>query len=92
MATSDGERADQESGGERAREGLEHLQTAVREMIAAARAFLDAVDDLVEDPHAVAAIKSTVSSVARLAGGALSGRGLAGPDDDSPKVERITVK
>lgn len=33
----------------RATEGVEHLQAAARELIAAARSFLDVADDLVED-------------------------------------------
>lgn len=35
---------------ERAGEGVEHLQAAARELIAAARSFLDVAEDLVRDP------------------------------------------
>ena len=35
---------------DRVREGVEHLQTAALEMIAAARIFLDVAEDLVRDP------------------------------------------
>jgi hypothetical protein len=35
---------------ERAGEGVEHLQVAARELIAAARAFLDVAEDVVRDP------------------------------------------
>lgn len=35
---------------ERAGEGVDHLQAAARELIEAARAFLDVADDLVSDP------------------------------------------
>ncbi|CAN5708849.1 hypothetical protein BH10ACT3_BH10ACT3_09670 [soil metagenome] len=35
----------------RAAEGVEHLQRAAREMLKAARSFLDVVEDVVEDPE-----------------------------------------
>lgn len=38
---------------ERARDGLEHLQAAARELIAAARAALDVAEDIVDDPSVV---------------------------------------
>ncbi len=54
--------------------GTEHLQTAAREMLSAARAFLDAVEDLVEDPdrikelgHAVGTVAQQVARVGRSA-------------------------
>lgn len=65
---------------ERAREGLEHLQAAARELIHAARAMLDVAEALVDDPetvrHLVGAL-GTVGDVARhaAAAGARSGRG-----------------
>jgi len=39
----------------RAREAVDHLQSAARELIAAARAALDVADELVNDPETVAA-------------------------------------
>jgi len=41
---------------ERAAGGMEHLQAAARELIAAARAFLDVAEDLVDEPGAAAAV------------------------------------
>ena len=41
---------------QRAREGLDHLQSAALEVIAAVRAFLDVAEDLVRDPSQVAAV------------------------------------
>lgn len=41
---------------DRARDALEHLQTAALEMIAAARAALDVAEELVRDPAAAAAV------------------------------------
>jgi hypothetical protein len=38
---------------ERARDSVEHLRAAARELIAAARAALDVAEDIVEDPSAV---------------------------------------
>jgi nicotinate-nucleotide pyrophosphorylase len=44
--------------------GVEHLQAAAMEMISAARAFLDVVEDLVADPDKVAEMVSAVGTVA----------------------------
>ncbi|MGN6694717.1 MAG: hypothetical protein ACTHN0_11125 [Aquihabitans sp.] len=71
--------------------GLEHLQRAAREMIAASRALLDVAEELVEDPKAASGIIDLLGSVA-----GRSGRqaGRAAPhdgDDDDPPVQRIPV-
>lgn len=50
---------------ERAAQGLDHLQAAAREMIAAARAFLDVVEEMIEDREQVASVVHAVGSVAR---------------------------
>ncbi len=51
--------------------GVEHLQNAAREMIAAARLFLDAAEEVVEDPQVVSelggAVRGVVSDLARAA-------------------------
>jgi hypothetical protein len=72
---------------ERTAEGLEHLQTAAREMIEAARAFLDVVDDFVRDDEKVASVAEAFGSVARGARRAAQDRpptndpsGGSGPD------------
>jgi hypothetical protein len=75
---------------DRAREGLEHLQTAAREMIAAARAMLDVAESLLNDPTTAATVLSAVGSLARLAahaGGSSDGE-EASPTD---RIERIRV-
>src|SRR5690606_15675495 len=46
----------------RAREAVDHLQSAARELIAAARAALDVVDELVNDPETVAAAARALAS------------------------------
>ena len=66
-------------------EGVEHLQSAAREMIAAARTFLDVVEEVVGDNTAVASVAEALGSfsqvVSRAAGRAASGDGADGPPD-----------
>jgi hypothetical protein len=90
----------------RAREGVEHLQAAARELIAAARAALDVAEEVVNDPESLATLAgslATVGDVARrvtgtggwpLRGAATGRRGEHGGDgdgDEAPRIERITV-
>ena len=49
---------------ERAAEGLDHLQSAALEMIAAARAFLDVAEDLVADRDKVAEVVAAFGTIA----------------------------
>lgn len=51
---------------ERARDAVDHLQAAARELIAAARSALDLADDLVNDREAVAAAARTIASLGDL--------------------------
>lgn len=54
------------SGSEtRAAQGVEHLQAAAHEMIQAARAFLDVMEDLVGDEEKVASVAEAFGSIAR---------------------------
>jgi hypothetical protein len=71
------------STNDRARESVEHLQAAARELIAAARAALDVAEDLVDDPEVAASLAGAVGSVGdvvrNLAGGGWrTGGGPAG--------------
>lgn len=85
----------------RIEEGVEHLQRAAREMIAAGRALLDVFEEMVERPEAVRDIVGVVGSIGDLAGRAARrptgthGRGPSratdGEDDDDPPVQRIPV-
>ena len=50
---------------ERAAQGMQHLQAAAQEMIEAARAFLDVVEDFVADDEKLATVAEAVTSVAR---------------------------
>ena len=79
-----------------AREGLEHLQSAAHEMIAAARSMLDAVEEILADPRAAASVATAVGMVSRLVEGAVASVGgmVAGSTptpDDEPRVQRIKV-
>jgi hypothetical protein len=66
---------------DRAREVVEHLQTAALELIAAARAALDMAEEMVKDPP-----------TATLGGMAEAGRRASRPEGHRPhRVERIDV-
>ncbi|HLT68550.1 MAG TPA: hypothetical protein VKZ72_00205 [Acidimicrobiales bacterium] len=52
---------------ERAREGVQHLQAAARELIAAARAALDVAEEVVEDPEALVSAVSALAGLGELA-------------------------
>ena len=52
---------------DRARQGVEHLQAAAIEMIAAFRAFLDLAEEVVRDPSAVTAFAASLVETARAA-------------------------
>lgn len=77
-----------------AREGMEHLQAAAREMIKATRSLLDAAEELVDDPAAVESLVGTIASVAQAAAGRLRSNGVGQPDHDDGddgRVQRIRV-
>jgi hypothetical protein len=64
------------------REPVHHLQQAVLEMIAAARAALNLLEDVVNDPAAVSKVLESVASTIRAP---------APPEDPAP-VEHIPVR
>lgn len=72
------------AGGDRTRDGLDHLQAAALEAIAAARAFLDVAEELVREPGAVAdalrAVAGAAAASARAAETGAGGTAAAGPD------------
>ncbi|MGI8710505.1 MAG: hypothetical protein ACR2LA_05890 [Acidimicrobiales bacterium] len=74
----------------RLRAGFDHLQAAAHEMIAATRAFLDAAEQVVDDPRAPDAVAGLVGSLASLAG-RWGPSSPPRPDDDDPPVQRIPV-
>jgi hypothetical protein len=82
----------------RAAEGFGHLQAAAHELIQAARALLDVVEELVDDPATVGAVTDAVGSIVRQAaraGRQAAGGGRAGDPDAGARrptgVERIRV-
>lgn len=69
---------------ERAAEGMDHLQTAAREMIDAARAFLDVAEEYIEDRDRLGRAAEVVGRVADAAGRtAREAAGLVGVDGTS---------
>ncbi|MCB0978297.1 MAG: hypothetical protein KDB02_12650 [Acidimicrobiales bacterium] len=93
------ERADEAGTDPRVEQGVEHLQRAAREMIAASRAFLDVVEELVERPEGVREVLGAVSSLGDVAGLAMRQARRSAPGrepshddgDDEPPVQRIPV-
>lgn len=87
----------------RVQAGIDHLQRAAHEVIAASRALLDVAEEMVDDPRSAGNLLGMLSSVgtlaARMARSTASGRrdDIYGDDDDddddgggSP-VQRIPV-
>jgi hypothetical protein len=72
---------------DRARQGVEHLQTAALEVIAALRSFLDVAEDLVRDPSSAAHLATSLLESARSTEPA-DGGPASSPD---PRVTRIRV-
>ena len=69
---------------DRAGEALGHLQAAARELIAASRAFLDVVEEVVDDPKAGDALLESLGDLTRR-----FGTRTTPPSDDG--VEHIRV-
>jgi hypothetical protein len=82
---------------DRAREGVQHLQAAARELIQAARALLDVAEDLIDDPAAIGTLVGALGAMGdaarrRTATPAADGhREGAAEASPEPTIERITV-
>jgi len=87
---------------QRLQAGLEHLQRAAREAIAASRALLDVAEELVEDPRSAGEVVALLSTLAGQATRLARRPGWPSPagdrgtdpttgDGDDPPVERIPV-
>lgn len=86
----------------RAREGVEHLQAAARELIEAARAALDVAEEWVNDPESLASLVGTLAAVGDVARRVTGTGGHPRPDQaapahppapgDEPRVQRIDVR
>jgi hypothetical protein len=86
--------AGQEEIADRARDGIDHLQAAAKELIAAGRAMLDAAETLVDDPAMAAQIVGAMGTLAKLAGGVVGKAADLvddGDDNEGSRVERIRV-
>ncbi len=90
MATADEAAAIHAGLEDRARDGLDHLQAAAKEMIKAARALLDVAEELVEDPSTVTAVVGALGSLVQAATGRVSVP-QASDDDAGERVQRIRV-
>ncbi|HKE76180.1 MAG TPA: hypothetical protein VKB57_21365 [Acidimicrobiales bacterium] len=98
--TTDGDGTDvTDDRSDRARQGMEHLQAAARELIAAARAALDVAEDVVNDTDSVAALAGLLGSVGEMARRVTGAApGPADADDEAAsepagtRVQRITVR
>lgn len=77
---------------DRSADGLEHLQSAALELIAAARAFLDVAEEVVREPAVAVTIVQAAAGVGRTILGATdrAGAGGASPPEEA-KVRRIDV-
>ena len=75
---------------DRARQGVEHLQAAAIEMIAAFRAFLDVAEEVVRDPGAVTALATSLVETARAAAPSPSDPGAGSPAEGSPAEPRVS--
>ena len=84
---------------ERAGEGVEHLQTAAHELIAAARAFLDVAEAGVRDPKVAEGLLAGLGDLAdqarsaarEAAGRATERRDGTADDEDDGGVQHIHV-
>jgi hypothetical protein len=73
-------------------DGIEHLQTAAKEMIRATRSLLDAAEGLVDDPAALQGLIGTFSSLAAAAANRFRTDAPAGGDDgDEGHVQPIKL-
>ena len=82
----------------RVQAGVDHLQRAAREAIAATRALLDVAEDLVDDPGSLRDLLGVVGAFGAAAAHAARGAGRhaawdedGGGDDEGPPVQRIPV-
>ena len=80
-----------EHGDDKVHDGIEHLQTAAREVIKASRSLLDAAEELVDDPRSVQDIVATLTAVAQAAAARLRSSGSDDDDGDDGHVQRIRV-
>jgi hypothetical protein len=78
---------------DKVQQGIEHLQSAAREMIQATRSLLDAAEELIEDPRSVQELVGTLGSLAQATAARFRPGGATSEDDDpgDGPVQRIKV-
>jgi hypothetical protein len=103
METTNDDGDDPAPSGALARQGVAHLQSAARELIAAARTVLDVAEEWVNDPTVAASLTSALESAGevarRLATPGPPGAEQEGDNDsddpasdrDGSRIERIPV-
>lgn len=74
-----------------AADGVAHLQAAAREMVAAARTFLDAVEDVVNDDERMSRVVDGVADLLRQATDAVSHVARHAPEEREARVRRIVI-
>ena len=77
------------TGDDHVRAGLEHLQAAALELIAATRAFLDVAEELIKEPSAATAVVRTVASLAAAVRAELTPQ-APGPVEDRVRHIRLS--
>ena len=77
MDEASGAQGPHDSGPELA-EGIDHLQRAARELVAAARSFLDVVEQVVEDDERLSGAASSIADLVGRGFASTTGRDLAG--------------
>jgi hypothetical protein len=81
-----------EDAEDKVHEGIEHLQTAAREMIQATRSLLDAAEELIDDPRSVQDLVGSLAQAAQVAARRfLPGAAPSGIEGDDGHVEHIKV-
>lgn len=82
-------------------QGIEHLQAAAREMVSAARSFLDAVDEIIDDRDRLGSIANGLADLVERAGSVFTSTSPTSEDTgtDGPtrprradRVQRIHVE
>ncbi len=71
-------------------EGMAHLQAAAREMVAAARSFLDALEDVVNDDDRMTTVVSGVTDALRDATDVVTGVGRRVVPNREPRRDGST--
>jgi hypothetical protein len=82
---------------DRAREGIQHLQAAARELIHAARALLDVAENVIDDPAAIATLAGALGAMGDLArrrvdAAAATDNGEHGGEDGAGAVPEATIE